>query len=156
MADDGKGPDGPDYEKTGVIHIDGVQHQVRDGEVTGALLLALVAKDIEDFEITRLGDDEVLDIEVVIDLGRGGHFATRPASKPITVFLNTVPHSIARGVYTTETLIAALKDVPSGHVLDIIEKVNGQPVFRELKQGEPIKPKKGDQFVSHVPTGGSA
>ncbi len=74
----------------------------------------------------------------------------------ITVFLNTIAHEISRGDYTTETLIAALKDVPAGHVLDAVEKEHGQPVLRELQPGETIKVKKGDEFISHVPTGGAA
>jgi len=74
----------------------------------------------------------------------------------VTVFLNTLPHEIARGDYTTETLIAALKDVPQGHVLDVVEKEHGQPVLRELQPGEHLKVKKGDEFISHVPTGGAA
>lgn len=74
----------------------------------------------------------------------------------VTVFLNTVPHVIPRGDYTTESLIAALGDVPPGHVLDVVEKEHGQPVLRELQPGENIKVKKGDEFISHVPTGGAA
>jgi hypothetical protein len=74
----------------------------------------------------------------------------------VTVFINTVPHEIPRGDYTTEALIAALKDVPAGHVLDIVEKEHGQPVLRELQPGEITKVKQGDEFISHVPTGGAA
>jgi len=74
----------------------------------------------------------------------------------VTVLLNHIPHHIPGGDYTTEALIAALKDVPPGNVLDIVEKEHGQPVLRELKPGEITKVKEGQQFISHVPTGGAA
>lgn len=74
----------------------------------------------------------------------------------ITVFLNTVALQIEGGEYTTETLIAALLEVPPGNVLDVVEKEHGQPVLRELQPGETIEVRDREEFISHVPTGGAA
>jgi hypothetical protein len=89
------------------------------------------------------------------------HMPVQPGDKPqhhhlVTVLLNHEPHRIPGGDYTTEALIAALQDVPPGNVLDVVEKEHGQPVLRELTTGEIITIKDGEQFISHVPTGGAA
>jgi hypothetical protein len=72
--------------------------------------------------------------------------------KLITVQYNGNSFQLAKDTYTTEELMGAFS-VESGYVLDLIQD-DGE--FRQLQPGENIKIKKGLQFISHVPTGGSA
>lgn len=77
---------------------------------------------------------------------------TRKGPKMVTVIYNHDPREIERGIYTTEQLMA-LFGVQNGYVLDLIQP-DGE--FKELKPGQKIRVKNGMEFGSHAPCGQSS
>ncbi len=95
-----------------------------------------------------------LDDHDVVDLASKGveQFRLRHPPKTITVFYKEKSFELERGVYTTEQLIGIFKP-PAGYLLDLIEQ-DGE--FRELKPGEHINIREGMEFSSHPPAGHSS
>jgi hypothetical protein len=98
--------------------------------------------------------DIVLDDDDLVDLAAKGveRLKLRHPSKTVTVYYKEAPFELERGVYTTEQLMAVFS-VPAGYLLDLIER-DGE--FRELKPGEHIKVREGMEFSSHPPAGHSS
>jgi hypothetical protein len=115
--------------------------------------------------LAKAGDDQVLvrdteDGDVVledddlVDLTAKGveRLMLRHPPKTVTIYYREVAFELKRGVYTTERLIAVFL-APPGYLLDLIER-DGE--FRELKEGERIKIREGMEFSSHPPAGHSS
>lgn len=100
------------------------------------------------------GGDIVLEDDDLVDLAARGveRLTLRYPPKTVTVYYKEKPFELERGVYTTEQLIGEFKS-PAGYLLDLIER-DGE--FRELKSGEQIKVREGMEFSSHPPAGHSA
>lgn len=98
--------------------------------------------------------DLVLEDDDLVDLAARGveRLMLRHLPKTVTVYYKETPFELERGVYSTEQLIAVFK-APVGYILDLIER-DGD--FRELKPGEHIKIREGMEFSSHPPAGHSA
>lgn len=80
--------------------------------------------------------------------------ADKHVDKPkhlVTVKLNSVAKEIRRGEYTGRTLKLAL-GVPVEHTLELVRK--GE--FKTIADGEDIKVKGGEEFVSHCGQGQSS
>lgn len=98
--------------------------------------------------------DVVLDDEDLVDLAAKGveRLMLRRSPKVVTVYYKEKPYELERGVYTTEQLITVFKS-PAGYLLDLIER-DGE--FRELRPGERIKIREDMEFSSHPPAGHSS
>ncbi|HEY5411655.1 MAG TPA: multiubiquitin domain-containing protein [Caulobacteraceae bacterium] len=98
--------------------------------------------------------DVVLEDDDLVDLAAKGveRLMLRHPPKTVTVFYKEKPYELERGVYTTEQLIDVFKP-PAGYLLDLIER-DGE--FRELKPGEHIKVREGMEFSAHPPAGHSS
>lgn len=98
--------------------------------------------------------DVVLDDDDLVDLAAKGveRLMLRHPPKTVTVYYKEAPFELERGTYTTEQLIAVFS-APAGYLLDLIER-DGE--FRELKPGESIKIREGQEFSSHPPAGHSS
>lgn len=98
--------------------------------------------------------DIILDDEDLVDLSANGveRLMLRRPPKTVTVYYKEAPFELERGTYTTEQLIAVFS-APAGYILDLIER-DGE--FRELKAGERIKVREGLEFSSHPPAGHSS
>ncbi|WP_370154138.1 multiubiquitin domain-containing protein [Ferrovibrio sp.] len=98
--------------------------------------------------------DVVFEDNDLVDLAAKGveRLMLRRPPKTVTVYYKEAPFELERGVYTTEQLIAIFK-APAGYLLDLIER-DGE--FRELKPGELIKIREGMEFSSHPPAGHSS
>jgi hypothetical protein len=98
--------------------------------------------------------DVVLEDDDLVDLAAKGveRLMLRHPPKTVTVYYKEKPHELERGVYATEQLIDVFKP-PAGYLLDLIER-DGE--FRELKPGEHIKVREGMEFSSHPPAGHSS
>lgn len=98
--------------------------------------------------------DVVLDDDDLVDLAAKGveRLMLRHPPKTVTVYYKEAPFELERGAYTTEQLIAVFS-APAGYLLDLIER-DGE--FRELKPGESIKIREGLEFSSHPPAGHSS
>lgn len=98
--------------------------------------------------------DIVLDDDDLVDLAAKGveRLMLRRAPKTVTVYYKEAAFELERGTYTTEQLIAVFS-APAGYLLDLIER-DGE--FRELKPGERIKVREGLEFSSHPPAGHSS
>lgn len=123
----------------------------------------LAAKHIKFLAKTEAGQELILDTEDgdvvledddLVDLAAKGveRLRLRHPPKTVTVFYKEKPYELERGVYTTEQLIGVFKP-PAGYLLDLIER-DGE--FRELKPGEHIKIREGMEFSSHPPAGHSS
>lgn len=135
--------------------LDGLKLEWPRAKVNASILLRLARKGDEFEVVQQLEDapDKVLDDDDVVDLSRKGteHFKTRKGSKLIKVLYNEQPFELAKGIYTTEQLIAIFKVEP-GYLLDLW--VDGKLV--ELKLGQELKLKAGMHFTSHPPRGQSS
>lgn len=102
---------------------------------------------------TEDGDAELEDDDLV-DFAAGGveRLMLRHPPKTVTVFYKEKAYELERGVYTTEQLIGVFTP-PAGYLLDLIER-DGE--FRELKPGERIRIREGMEFSSHPPAGHSS
>jgi hypothetical protein len=98
--------------------------------------------------------DVVLEDDDLVDLGADGveRLMLRHPPKTVTVYYKEKPYELERGVYTTEQLIGIFQP-PAGYLLDLIEQ-DGE--FRELKPGEHVKIREGLEFSSHPPAGHSS
>lgn len=98
--------------------------------------------------------DVVLEDDDLVDLAADGveRLMLRHAPKTVTVFYKEKPYELERGAYTTEQLIGVFTP-PAGYLLDLIDR-DGE--FRELKPGESIKVREGMEFSSHPPAGHSS
>jgi hypothetical protein len=98
--------------------------------------------------------DVVLEDDDLVDLDAKGveRLMLRHPPKTVTVYYKEKPYELERGVYTTEQLIGVFKP-PAGYLLDLIER-DGE--FRELKPGEHIKLREGLEFSAHPPAGHSS
>ena len=98
--------------------------------------------------------DVALDDNDQVDLAAKGveRLMLRHLPKTVTVYYKEASFELKRGVYTTEQLIAVFS-APAGYLLDLIER-DGE--FRELKTGEHIKVHDGMEFSSHPPAGHSS
>lgn len=98
--------------------------------------------------------DVVLEDDDLVDLAARGveRLMLRHPPKTVTVYYKEKPYELERGVHTTEQLIDVFKP-PAGYLLDLIER-DGE--FRELKPGEHIKVREGMEFSSHPPVGHSS
>ncbi|MDF2116384.1 multiubiquitin domain-containing protein [Roseiarcaceae bacterium H3SJ34-1] len=98
--------------------------------------------------------DIVLDDDDLVDLSANGveRLLLRRLPKMVTVYYKEAPFELERGIYTTEQLVAVFS-APAGYLLDLIER-DGE--FRELKAGERIKIREGLEFSSHPPAGHSS
>lgn len=118
--------------------------------------IKFLAKAGEDQVLVLDGEDGdvVLDDDDLVDLAAKGveRLMLRHAPKTVTVYYKETPFELDKGVYTTEQLIAVFS-APAGYLLDLIER-DGE--FRELKPGERIKVRDGLEFSSHPPAGHSA
>jgi hypothetical protein len=74
-----------------------------------------------------------------------------PDKSLVTVYLDGAEKHIPHGSYTTEELITVL-GVEDGYLLNLLD--NGQ--LRPLQPGQKMAVKKGMQFISQVPCGGSS
>ncbi|MBA3904568.1 MAG: hypothetical protein C0522_13015, partial [Rhodocyclaceae bacterium] len=112
---------------------------------------------VEDGRVLVLDNEDgdvVLDDDDQVDLAGKGveRLMLRNPPKTVTVYYKEAPFELERGVYTTEQLIAVFS-APAGYLLDLIER-DGE--FRELKPGEHIKIREGMEFSSHPPAGHSS
>lgn len=112
---------------------------------------------VEDGQVLVLDTEDgdvVLDDDDQVDLAGKGveRLMLRNPPKTVTVYYKEAPFELERGVYTTEQLIAVFS-APAGYLLDLIER-DGE--FRELKPGEHIKIREGMEFSSHPPAGHSS
>jgi hypothetical protein len=111
---------------------------------------------VEDGRVLVLDNEDgdvVLDDDQVDLAGKGvERLMLRNPPKTVTVYYKEAPFELERGVYTTEQLIAVFS-APAGYLLDLIER-DGE--FRELKPGEHIKIREGMEFSSHPPAGHSS
>lgn len=107
----------------------------------------MLVLDTEDGDVALKDDDQV-------DLTAKGveRLLLRHPPKRVTVYYKEAPFELKRGVYTTEQLVAVFS-APAGYLLDLIEQ-DGE--FRELKPGEHIKVREGMEFSSHPPVGHSS
>jgi hypothetical protein len=114
--------------------------------------------------IAGVGEDEVLVLELedgnAWELGTGEQITLagdetkrlRTAKRLITVYIDTTPKKIARGVYTTEQLIEVL-GVQPGYLLNVVNEA-GELV--PLAPGQHLRVHEGMKFFSQVPCGGSS
>lgn len=118
--------------------------------------IKFLAKAREDQALVLDSDDGdiVLDDDDLVDLSAKGveRLMLRRAPRTVTVYYKEAPFELERGTYTTEQLISVFS-APAGYLLDLIEH-DGE--FRELKPGERIKIREGMEFSSHPPAGHSA
>jgi Multiubiquitin len=115
-------------------------------------------------DIAGLGKDEVLVLELAdekdrelaprdqITLSAEGTERLHTAKRLVTVYIDGTPKKIARGVYTTEQLIAVL-GVQPGYLLNVVNE-EGQLVT--LQPGQHLRVREGMKFFSQVPCGGSS
>lgn len=103
--------------------------------------------DTEDGEVI-LDDDDLVDLH----LKGVERLLLRHPPKTVIVFYKEMRFELGWGVYTAEQLSAAFS-APAGYMLDLIER-DGE--FRELKPGEHIKIREGMEFSSHPPVGHSS
>src|SRR5204863_8189282 len=87
-----------------------------------------------------------------ITLAAEGTERLRTAKRLVTVYIDGTPKKIARGVYTTEQLIAAL-GVQPGYLLNVVNE-EGQLVT--LQPDQHLRVREGMKFFSQVPCGGSS
>lgn len=89
-----------------------------------------------------------------VDLAAKGveRLMLRHPPKTVTVHYKEARFELAWGTYTTEQL-SAVFSAPDGYLLDLIER-DGE--FRELKPGEHIKIRECMEFSSHPPAGHSS
>jgi len=112
---------------------------------------------VEDDQVLVLDTEDgdvVLDDDDQVDLAAKGveRLTLRHPPKTVTVYYKEVSFELKPGVYTTEHLIAVFS-APAGYLLDLIEQ-DGE--FRELKPGQHIKVREGMEFSSHPPAGHSS
>lgn len=110
----------------------------------------------DDQDLVRLGEggEEIIEDDETVTLSAAGleRFALKKAKKTVTVTFNDVEFELERRRWTTEELIAEFK-VTAGYVLDLIE-ADGE--FRQLKPGESLKLREGMAFTAHPPCGHSS
>lgn len=135
--------------------LDGLKLEWPRAKVHASTLLRLARKGDEYEVVQQLEDapDKVLNDDDVVDLYDKGteHFKTSKGGKQLKVFYNEQQFELAKGMYTTEQLIAIFK-VELGYLLDLW--VDGKLV--ELKPGQELKLKAGMHFTSHPPRGQSS
>lgn len=112
---------------------------------------------VEDEQVLVLDTDDgdvVLDDDDQVNLAAKGveRLMLRHPPKTVTVYYKEASFELKPGVYTTEQLIAVFS-APAGYLLDLIEQ-DGE--FRELKAGEHIKVREDMEFSSHPPAGHSS
>lgn len=98
--------------------------------------------------------DVVFEDDEFVDLAAPGveRLMLRHPPNTVTVYYKEKPFDLRHGVYTTEQLIGVFS-VPLGYLLDLIER-DGE--FRELKPGESLKVREDMEFSSHPPVGHSS
>lgn len=101
-----------------------------------------------------LEDEEIPNSAEKVHLKQDEHFHSGPPERKhlVEVFFKDKPYEIARGVYTTEELMAKFP-IEEGYLLNL-KKRDGELVT--LKPGEKIRVKRGMHFYSQVPGGGSS
>lgn len=115
--------------------------------------------------LAKAGDGQVLVLDTAdgdvfledddkVDLANKGveRLMLRHLPNTVTVYYKENFFELKRGIYTTEQLIATFS-APAGYLLDLIER-DGE--FSELKPGEHIKVREGMEFSSHPPVGHSS
>lgn len=109
---------------------------------------------IED-ELVLIRQQEGIDHELnqgdYLDLSEHGTEHLLTSTRLVTVYLDGEPKSLARGAYTTEQLLQALK-VEDGYRLNILK--NGK--LELLEPGEKVHVREGQHFISQVPCGGAS
>lgn len=98
--------------------------------------------------------DVFLDDNDQVDLAAKGveRLMLRHPPKTVTVHYKEAQFELAWGAYTTEQL-SVVFSAPAGYLLDLIER-DGE--FRELKPGEHINIRECMEFSSHPPAGHSS
>lgn len=98
--------------------------------------------------------DVFLDDDDQVELAAKGveRLMLRHPPKTVTVHYKDAQFELDWGAYTTEQL-SAVFSAPAGYLLDLIER-DGE--FRELKPGELIKIRECMEFSSHPPAGHSS
>lgn len=116
-------------------------------------VLAKAGEDQDLFHLSEAGEALLEDEDVVTFAAAGvERFALKKAKKTVTVTFNDIEFELERRRWTTEQLTAVFKPKP-GYVLDLIED-DGE--FRELKPGESLKIRDGMAFTAHPPCGHSS
>jgi hypothetical protein len=98
------------------------------------------------------GPRRELDDEGQLELSGLGTERVVTARKQVTVYYGDDKFELDRGVYTGAQL-AAIFDVPDGHLLDLIK---GGGKFEEISPDEEVRVKDGMKFGSHPPCGQSS
>jgi hypothetical protein len=122
--------------------------------INGRTLKKLADVDPEEYVVWQEIEgrpDRLIEDREMVDLSAEGVEVFKTRKTLITVYYNQKPEEIEKGTYTTEQLRDIFK-VEAGYVFEII--IDGE--FIELKPGQPIKVKKGMQFLSHAPRGESS
>ena len=153
----------PGFERFFVIEGDATYRFILDGlklewpraRISATTLRKLAGKSDEFDVIQELeaAPDRTLEDDDLVDLAGAGteRFKTKPAAKTVAVYYGETVFNLAKGVYTTEQLIATFK-VEAGYLLDLL--VGDKLV--ELKPGEKTRLKEGMHFISHPPRGQSS
>ena len=108
--------------------------------------------DDEVLVLERSGEDEVLNADYVLDLGRAGTEHMHVSKRFVMVCLDDIEKEISCGTYTTEDLIGAL-DVEAGYLLNVID---AQGQLAPLQPEQSIWIEEGVKFFTQVPCGGSS
>ena len=98
------------------------------------------------------GDDEVIRPGTSVDLGARGTEHIYTEKRLVTVYYKDDPFELERGRYTGAQLSMEFS-VPSGYVLDLVEPDGN---FKEIKPTDSVKVREGMHFVSHPPCGQSS
>lgn len=143
---------GPDLHR---FFVEGLSMEWPKGKLA-AKYIKFLAKAGEDqvLVLDTEDGDVVLEDDDLVELAADGveRLMLRHPPKTVTVFYKEKPYELDRGLYTTEQLIDVFKP-PAGYLLDLIER---DGAFRELKPGEQVKVREGLEFSSHPPAGHSS
>jgi hypothetical protein len=125
-----------------------------DARIKETMLRAIAHVNDDEVIILERRDqpDQELGPEDEVHLADAGTEHLRVEKRLVTVFFKKEKFQIARGVYTTEQLIA-LFPIEAGYLLNL-KSEDGELVT--LKPGQKIRVKNGMHFYSQVPGGGSS
>jgi len=125
-----------------------------DARIKETMLRAIAHVNDDEVIILERRDqpDQELGPEDEVHLADAGTEHLRVEKRLVTVFFKKEKFQIARGVYTTEQLIA-LFPIEAGYLLNL-KSEDGELVT--LRPGQKIRVKNGMHFYSQVPGGGSS